>query len=234
MTEPLTICLLTYERTEYALRTIDAVVKHLVYPDIAWYVSDDGSRPEHIEAVLGRLRYHGQRLNMESGWHSDRLSYGRGANRAVRWGLERGDLILMLEDDWELSRRFEIWNYCAMLMQRPDIGMVRMGYLNSGVGGLSMGFGGDLYWSLDDTHSRNFSTFAFAGHPAIMHKRFFEHYGYYPEAWQPGETELKMCWQCVSGMGPRIVWPAELMAYGPWGHIGAIQSYEWNGGIQLD
>jgi len=233
MAEHLTVVLLTYERTEYALRTVEGVARNLVYPDFEWYVSDDGSRQEHVNKLFARMHELDQKHDKEWMWHSERCSYGAGANKALGAAFNRGNLVLMLEDDWLLDRQFNIYRYCALLMERPDIGMVRMGYLNSGVGGVSMSHDGALYWALDDTHSCNYSSYAFAGHPAIMHRRFFDHYGIYPERWQPGETELKMCWQCVSGSGPKIVWPAVLGEHGPWGHIGAQQSYEWNGGVEL-
>lgn len=230
MSEHMTVVLLTYERTEYALRTIDGVAENLRYPNWSWYVADDGSRSEHHEAVLGRLEERRQKV---IGQHNQHMSYGGGANAGVREAHKHGDLVLMLEDDWYLNRVFDVWHYCAVLMQFPDVCMIRMGYLNSGVGALSMTRNGELYWALDDTHSRNYSSFRFAGHPSIIHKRLFEHYGYYPEKWQPGETELKMCWQ-LTPVGPNVLWPADLGARGPWDHIGAKQSYDWNGGRELE
>lgn len=231
MTEKLTIVLLTYQRTEYAVRTIESVTKNLRYPNYQWYVADDGSNPEHFDTVMRLLEHLGAPI---CGSHSQSISYGAGANRGVRKGWPDGELTMMLEDDWELTELLDVWVYAALLMERPDVGMVRMGYLNSGVGGLTMGHTGTLYWALDDTHSSNYSSFAFAGHPAIIHKRFFDHYGMYPERWQPGETELKMCWQVAGVNGPKVVWPAHFGERGPWGHIGAQQSYEWNGGARLD
>lgn len=168
------------------------------------------------------------------GWHSERISYGAGANRAVQAGLQLGDLVLMLEDDWELSRKLDIWKFAALTMERPDVGMVRMGYLNQGLSGKVFAHAGSLYWSLNDEQSREYSSFAFAGHPSVIHRHFFDKFGTYPERWQPGETELKMCWQVSASYGPKIVWPAEMGAAGPFGHIGGVQSYEWNGGVQLE
>lgn len=231
MTEKLTVVLLTYQRTEYALKTVEAAVKNLRYPNLQWYVSDDGSEENHYRQVLNLLKHSDAHI---CGAHTEKISYGSGANRGLRRAWEDGQLTLMLEDDWELTEVFDVWVYAALLMERPDIGAVRMGYLNSGVGGVSMGHSGSLYWALDDTHSSNYSSFAWAGHPAIVHQRLYEHYGMYPEKWQPGETEMHMCWQVVGVSGPKIVWPAKLGERGPWGHIGAQQSYEWNGGARLE
>ena len=44
MAEPIVIVLQTWERTDCALRTIAAARQYLRYPDVRWYVADDGSR----------------------------------------------------------------------------------------------------------------------------------------------------------------------------------------------
>lgn len=230
MSEPLTVILITYKRTDYAMRVIHAVGKFLHYPDWGWYVSDDGSDSEHDMWVRGSCEATDREL---IGSHNEAISYGAGANRGLKKAFEQGQLVLMLEDDWELTQPLDIWKWAALLMERPDIGMVRMGYLNNGLRGDLIGHNGSLYWMLDDSESRHHSSMAFAGHPALIHQRFFDSYGLYPERWQPGETELRMSWQVSAVPGPAIVWPAELGAAGPWAHIGGIQSYDWNGGVQL-
>lgn len=230
MSEPLTVVLLTYKRTAYAVRTVAAVGKNLQYPEWGWYVSDDGSDSEHHNAVWAEVELTARPLHAH---HNGAISYGAGANQGLEEAFKHGQLVLMLEDDWELSRPLDIWKWAALLMERPDIGMVRMGYLNVGLNASLIGHNGSLYWMLDDEASKHHSSFAFAGHPALIHRRFFEAYGGYPERWQPGDTELRMCWQIASQTGPAIVWPVELGAAGPWAHIGGEQSYEWNGGVQL-
>ncbi len=233
MSEHITVVLITYgnqlipERTEYAVRTVNAVTQHLRYPNWSFYVSDDGSSPEHLNAVREAVQNSGHSV---IGWHSEHISYGAGCNRALRAAHELGTLTLMLEDDWELMRDLDLWQYAALLMERPDIGMVRMGYLSQGISAVCFGHSGFLYWTLDDQQSRNYSSFAFAGHPALIHRRLFEVVGDYPEKKQPGETELGMAWKVASKVGPKVVWPAALGERGPWGAIGAVQSYEWDGG----
>lgn len=230
MTEPLTVILLTYQRTDYAQRTVAAVGKHLQYPEWGWYVSDDGSSEDHVQKV-SQATLETSRPILEG--HSEHISYGAGANRALSAAFGVGNLVLMLEDDWELTQSLDVWKWAALLMERPDIGMVRMGYLNNGIRGDLIGHNGSLYWMLDDSDSKHHSCFSFAGHPALIHRRFFDSYGWYPERWQPGDTELRMCWEIASQQGPAIVWPVELGSAGPWAHIGGEQSYKWNGGVQV-
>lgn len=231
LSEHLTIILITYghtpERTQYAVRTIQAVSRHLRYPNWSWYVSDDGSQSEHLNTIMEAV---GSSERPVIGWHNQHLSYGSGANLGLEVAFQHGHLVLMLEDDWELNRDFDIWKYCALLMERPDIGMVRMGYLNAGLSATLIGHQGSLYWALDDTQSRNYSSFAFAGHPSIIHQRLFTWCGDYPEKLQPGDTELQMCWKVASQAGPKVVWPTVLGERGPWDAIGTVQSYDWDGG----
>lgn len=237
MSEHITVILITYghtpERTQYAVRTIGGVYKHLRYPDWSWYVSDDGSQSEHLDAVTYAIKSRTPEMRPIVGGHSDHISYGAGANRGLQEAFKHGSLVLMLEDDWELFRDLDIWKYAALLMERPDVGMVRMGYINTGLSGTVIGHNGSLYWALDDSQSRSYSVFGFAGHPALIHQRFFDHVGLYPERLQPGDTELAMCWKVASRYGPKVVWPCELGERGPWGAIGTVQSYEWQGGGEL-
>lgn len=225
MTEPCTIILLTYERTEYALRTVSSVRENLRYPSLAWFVADDGSSPNHVEAITSRL----SGADLLGVW-SQRDSYGRSANEGIRTARERGSLLFFLEDDWELSQPFDLWPYAVLLMERESVGMVRMGYLNEGVFGKTMGYQGQLYWELEDE-----TPYIFTGHPSLRHVRFHDHAGGYIEKLQPGETELAMAWSYKQSPKPKpsIVWPCLLGQDGPFSHIGAVQSYTWNGGHQL-
>lgn len=229
MSEPCTIILITAgtreERTEYAVRTIASVRENLRYPSLSWFVADDGSPKEHLDAVVGAL----SGADIAGVW-SEHDSYGRSCNEGISKARERGSLMLFLEDDWELKEPLDLWPYAALLMEESRIGMVRMGYLSDNLIGRTFGHRGQLYWELD-----NDNPYAFAGHPSIRHMRFHDLCGDYPERLQPGETELGMAWRWRSTVEnrPGIVWPSLLGQYGPFGHIGTYQSYVWNGGQSL-
>lgn len=232
MAEPITIILLTYQRTDYAVKTIESACRYLTYPDLRWYIADDGSDPEHVRRLERALDESGAHL---IGTYSKRHSYGASANTGITAASYQGNLMLFLEDDWELTRPVDLWAYASLLMEDESVGMVRMGYLNNGISGTLMGHRGRLYWQLDDTKGRMHSAYAFAGHPSLRHSRFHNMWGLYPEGLQPGETEIGMAnlWHSTT-TGPHIVWPVEMSQWGPWGHIGAIQSYEWTGGREVD
>lgn len=107
-------------------------------------------------------------------------------------------------------------------MARADIGMVRLGYLNVGMTGHSFGENGRVYWKLE----RDANSYVFTGHPSLRTREFMRHYGPYPEGINPGLTELGFAFQYRQRTGPEIVYPAECAEYGPFGHIGAEQSYK--------
>ena len=155
------ICFLTYERTEYAIRTIRAAQQLTCADGFGWYVADDGSRAEHFNAVLDELRFFGAWV---IGAHSERQGYGAMANRAWKEANEVSDLTLWLEDDWELRTPFDLTSYANLARdEEQNVGMVRLGYLNLHMAGFVFGHGGRLYWRLN----REVDPYVFTGHPAL-------------------------------------------------------------------
>jgi hypothetical protein len=215
MTEPITVILQTFQRTEYALRTIAAARANLRYSDLRWYVADDGSRPEHVEAVLGALP--------DARYHSARRGYGGNANAA--WAVAESALCFFLEDDWELTQPLDLYPYACLLMECQEVGMVRLGLLNLDLRGRTWGHGGRVWWKLDrEPHHEG--TPVFTGHPSLRHRRYLGAYGGYPEGLSPGDTELAYAYQFRQGTpdAPGIVWPADYPANGYFAHIGTIKS----------
>ena len=143
MSEPIVIILQTYKRTDVAIRAVAAARAYLRYPDLRWYVADDGSPEAHVDAVMDALE--GARI---IGGHSERLGYGATANRAIRAAESESAILLFLEDDWELRQPLDLWPYAALLMESAEIGMVRLGNLNLDVRGRTWGHNGLLYWKL--------------------------------------------------------------------------------------
>lgn len=220
MAEPITIILQTFKRTDCALRTIAAAREFLRYPDLRWYVADDGSPQEHVEAVQEALE--GAPL---VGWHSVRRGYGGNMNAAIAAVEQVSPLLLALEDDWELRRPLDLYVYACLLMESSEIGMVRLGVLNLDIRGRTWAHGGQVYWKLDrEPHIEG--TPVFTGHPSLRHRRYREAYGEYPVGLGPGDTELAYAHQFRQGSpdAPGIVWPADYPPQGYWGHIGSIKT----------
>lgn len=221
MCEPIIVILQTFERTDVALRTIAAARANLRYPDLRWYIADDSRNTEHGEVVRAAL----QGLHVIGGHHLPGATYGENTNKAIRAAEQESDLLLFLEDDWELRQPLDIWPYAALLMESAEIGMVRLGCLNLDIRGRTWAHGGLVYWKLDhEPHLEG--TPVFTGHPSLRHRRYRECYGWYPTGLTPGDTELAYAWQFRVGPqdGPGIVWPADYPTMGYFGHIGSIKT----------
>jgi glycosyltransferase involved in cell wall biosynthesis len=218
MTEPIVIVLQTFKRTDVALRTIAAARQYLHYPDLRWYVADDGSPQAHVDAVIEAL---GDAPII--GLHSERRGYGGNINAAIQAAHDVAALVLPLEDDWELIAPLDLYPYAALLMEREDIAMVRLGYLNPGIRGECVAHSGALYWKLDHEPAEHWQL-AFTGHPSLRHRRYRQAYGDYPTGLGPGDTELAYAYQYRVGSGPAIVWPAAYPPNGLFSHIGTVKT----------
>jgi hypothetical protein len=215
----LAVCLLTYQRTEYAVRTVESMIDNLRYEgEIGFYVADDGSEGAHVFAVMEALEAKEAKV---FGSHSERLKSGPSWNRAVKNALEWADYVLWLEDDWELGKELDVTPYVALLTEREDIGMVRLGYLAVNLKCLTVGHAGRHYLQM----SRD-TQYAYSGNPSIRHRRYFDAYEWYPgDSRGPGDCEIWHDGKFRAKAGPEIWWPVDLGGWSVWGHIGEKQSY---------
>lgn len=231
MLPPIVIVLLTYQRTDYALRTVRAANQRLRYQgELRWYVADDGSDPAHVDAVLDTIhdtvQPYGSGLPCSFlGRHSARRGYGGNANDAWRVCDGETPLTFWLEDDWALESDLDLTPYARLLLARDEVGMVRLGHLNLDIRGRTWGHDGHVYWLLDRAPHHE-GTPVFTGHPSLRHRRYRETYGWYPEGRTPGDTELAYAYQFRTGPaeGPGIVWPASYPQWGQFAHIGELKS----------
>lgn len=213
---PIWVMLTTYRRTEMALRTVRAIKQNLIYPNLGWYISDDGTDdPNHINSILEEIGSEYQKHT----YNSARKGVGHGMNYVLQNVFEHyGHLVLSMEDDWELNRPVEFVPYVKTLMDHPEHGMIRFGYLSPNLLGYNISEEGKLFWRLDN----NGETYRYAGHPHLKHLRFHEFYGYFDEGLTPGMTELSMCGKTnAKPGGPNILYPCDCGQWGFFGHIGA-------------
>src|SRR3990172_7535200 len=128
--------MVTYNRTELALRTIRGLGNFLAYPPekVSWYVADDGSPKEHVDTILREIVGCGFTI---IGYHNQKFSPGtffpgKGWNLALRTAHTKSPFVLFLEDDWELRLPLAVSPYLRLLHDREDVGMVRLGHLAVG------------------------------------------------------------------------------------------------------
>lgn len=215
---PIWILLTTYKRREIALRTIRGVKDNLLWPNIGWVITDDGSGEDHLQVLRDEIggsyaieTYDGQR---------------RGVGHNMNWGLRRiwemgADLTLVLEDDWYLEKPLDMTPYVNLLMNNADIGMIRLGYLSYNLLSTIIKQEDKLWLKF----LQNGNQYVYAGHASLRHKRLHQAVGMFTEGLAPGANELDFCGRYNHrhsvGAAPDIVWPLEFGWLGPFSHIGS-------------
>lgn len=219
------IALVTYARTDLAVRTIRGMSEHFIWPKDkrAWFVNDDGSPKEHVDAIRQTLLECGETLSFMNTqrFGGGTYSCGKGWNLALGNAHQYADYVIMLEDDWELKDDLDVSRYVKMLEEREDVGLVRLGTLAVGNTVEIVGHGGVHYLK----YSRE-QPYSYSGNPSIRHTRFTKAYGFFAEDKNPGEIELDYDWRFRHSEGPDIWRPAEINPWGAFGHIGTDKSYE--------
>lgn len=220
----LAIVMVTYKRTALAVETVRSFSEHLNYPKEfrQWYIADDGSPAEHIQAILDELKLHGETLY---GFHNEKFgegyNAGKGWNRGLLKGHELSPFVLWIEDDWQLRVSLDILPYIQLLQDRDDIGLVRLGHLAVGSDVRIEGHAGIHYLN----YLKN-TQYAYSGNPHLRHRRFSETYGMFAEDRNPGLMELAMDDNFRTKEGPMIWRPADIPGWGIIGHLGTDKSWE--------
>lgn len=222
------IVLLTYERTAEALRTIQGVVNNLGYPKElrTWYVADDGSRPEHMQAIVGKLdELHETLCGSHNKAFGQRPACGIGWNKALDFAHEISHIVLWLEDDWELESKLDIRPYIRLLLERQEVGMVSMRGLTDGLKTEVVTHRGIHY--LKVLRDCAVGSMAYSGNPLLRHSRYRDYYGAFTIHTSPGDIEIWCDNRYVRGEihAPQIWRPAAIGEWGCFGHIGREKTW---------
>jgi hypothetical protein len=221
----LSVILVTYKRTELAVRTILGLSKYLAYPrdKVYFYIADDGSPVEHVDKLREVITDCGFRLQ---GFHNNKFAPGttfpgRGWNLALQTMSEVSPFTLFMEDDWELRQPLAISPYLRLLNDEQGIGMIRLGGLAVGNDVRVVGYNGIHY--LEYLRS---SQYCYSGNPHIRHQRFTYTIGPFNESVNPGDLELDYDARFrANSDAPAILRPADLSAWGVFGHIGTERTF---------
>jgi len=210
------ICLVTFKRTDYAVAVVEGLKKNLVYPNLSWHIADDGSGDKHQDAIIQAIG------DMPWTLTDAHQRGGTGFNRNM--GLEasfaRSPYVLHIEDDWALKQEYILRPAVEVLRDNPDIGMVRLGYLEAGHVGRTRDLANLIWWQLDKDSGHRF---VFAGHPHLLHARFHDAYGWYQKNLLPGLTEAAFATHFLLTDGPEIIYPIWHFT-GFFAHIGSVKA----------
>lgn len=220
----ISIVLFTYNRPDYARRTLASVIKNLHSDEPLWcHISDDGSPQEQRLDLLDMAHaFFQDRVSISN---SERRGYGGSYNLATQYVHEHSDIMLPLEDDWELTRPLYIDALAAVLRSASGVDCIRMGYLGTTqeLRGQVIHVTGQTFLLLDPNSPE---PHVFAGHPRLETREFQRRVGPWPEDRPAGETEFMVSQRSAARRG--VAWPMDLChAWGDlWAHIGTIPSEE--------
>lgn len=203
-----TIVMTTWITDELRLRivkeTLHSWVDSLFYRGkLRLHVADDGStiewNPEEIWPY--EISYSSQ----------ERKGVGASLNAGFKKAFEVSPLVLYAVDDWRLLEPFDITPWCVVLLNKEDVGIVRLGpphpFLRGEIETLTTEWQG---WGLRlDRYG------LVVGHrPEIFHKRMIDAYGWFDEGVNAQECERLYTVRYANQPGPDIV----LALPHPWFH----------------
>ena len=221
------VMLLTYKRYEVAERCLRALLEKARYSGPLWvHIADDGSPPvdhgceqaEELRLIAGGYPQVAQATSSNSG----QRGYGASFNLATQ-RLHLGcEVIMPMEDDWELQRPLDLDPLVMILHDTGlPIDVIRLGYL---------GFTQELRGQFLHTEAgvmalldpASTEPHVAAGHVRLETREYERRVGAWPEGLPAGRTEWEWCRRAEAREG--VAFPLDLIhpARDPlFAHIGA-------------
>jgi hypothetical protein len=206
---PVTVIMTTYDpgnNSRYPLlyQTIKELQQNLDYPNLRWTITDDGS-PNHQEMVAGvSLLLEGQDFRI---FNTERRGVGYAKNNALREAFTVSPIVYLTEDDWLLKEHLDLVPYVQLMLDYPDVAIIRFGYLGGEMAAKYVGYGIGLdFWSLQ----RNSGLYVYSGQNSLRSSLTYSTLGWHKEGVDPGNEELDMChrWNNVEH-DLKILWPGK-------------------------
>jgi glycosyltransferase involved in cell wall biosynthesis len=219
----LSICLLTYNRLQYASKTLRSTLENIIFDgQLHVHIADDGSTEEYRKSLKflagGYSHVHSVTVS-----NSERGGYGKNYNLAMQVCHNASDYVLPLEDDWVLKRKLDLNILIDALNTSLRIGCIRLGYIGytQPLRGEFVSRGGNHYILLD---SNSPEPHVFAGHPRLETITWAKSVGPWPEGLNAGETEFSIAHRPSARIG--VAWPVDMIK--PSGdmfvHIGSVKA----------
>lgn len=214
---------LTKRRLVYAQQSIRSLANLKTKEKIHFHIADDGSGKEYIAQLANTVEDTLGEINISVSDSCDQ-GYGANYNRATNiiHNLHGADVILPLEDDWELIRELNI-DVMLKALREGIFKCIRLGYV-----GYTQSLMAKLVW-YSNMHWLEFSEFSsephvFSGHPRLETVAFEREIGLWNEGLNAGATEFEVAHRSAARQG--TAWPIELISLkgDAWGHIGTVKA----------
>lgn len=185
--------------------------KYLAYEGDLWlHVADDGSRAPLASLGPWKIRL----LGMS---YQERHGVGASLNTGFRFAFDNHvPITAYFVDDWCLTSPLDITPWVRLLMEREDVGMVRLGPPHPNTTGTVEAFTSEWQsWGLRmDRYA-----YAFGHRPALYHKRMIDAYGWFKEDCNALVCEQDYAERFCRMEGPDIV----LALPHPWQHLDSVE-----------
>lgn len=221
----LAIMLLTYRRLAYAKETLDSTLAHLqTSQEVYVHIASDGDPQEYVDELRAVATAKINRDYVTSS-NVNRMGYGASYNAATQviHNLSGCEYVLVLEDDWKLTRPLDISPMIEVL-KASVFGCIRMGYIGytQELRGTFVSHGG-LHWLALDPDSAE--PHVFAGHPRLETVAWQRRVGPWTQGLQPGQTEWEVAHRPAARQ--QVAWPIDMIkpSGDAWVHIGTERSW---------
>ena len=210
---PVSVIITTYDpgngsRFNLLYQTIQSLLDNLKYPNLEWIITDDSEPVVHQE-LLVNLQEKFKETSFKV-FNTNRRGVGFGKNQALREAFKTSHLVILGEDDWVMRNPFDLLPHIQLMLDNPDIGIIRLGFLGGFLKATYTDYGYPLtYWSIDPSSG----FYAYSGQISIRSKVWYDNVGYHAEGIQAGQEEEDMCRRtgelaAVKTL-PKILWPAQ-------------------------
>lgn len=210
------VIMTTYNREKSAKATLKGLVDHLKYPNLKWIIADDGSGWDYQLSLRDYLSSHtDDEIHITN---ANRKGVGCSKNLALRKAFAETPYVFLLEDDWVLDSDLDLVPHVKAMEENTDVGMIRFGYLSTGLSMEYVGRSGVGYLKL----IRNSFPYVYSGQVSLRKKSWYDAHGFHKEGVSPGEEELDFCFRFNAGdpSWPDIFWPANIPVFwGPFKHM---------------
>lgn len=223
-------CARPAERGEYAFRALRSLNNLKADEEIWMHISDDGSEQGFRDEIMAEAReMFGSNTSVTN---SESTGYGGSYNKASQVVHGIADVLLPLEDDWEVMREFDLSPFAAVLRE-GTFNCIRMGYIGytDTLRGAFEFHHGYHYLRLDSTSPEKH---VFTGGPRLETCEFERRVGPWPLNMNAGATELEVCGRPEAREG--VAWPIGLIL--PRGdvfvHIGTLKAETGDAGSKSE
>jgi glycosyltransferase involved in cell wall biosynthesis len=194
------VVVITYQRADVLRGTLDRLRQHLAYSGALRYVVADDGSTDGTHALL-------EQMDIEP-VITQRGGLGANTNAGLRRAFEETPFVYVQQDDMWLNTRLDLDRHVLTLRDDQAAGFVRL-----------WGVAGHRYVArLDEQYWRirwdSPELYIPSDRPHLVHARFHETYGFYPEGRPTGDTEEAWSHQCravaLATGGPDVLVPHAL------------------------